>query len=145
MQAQLGNIVKSTAIDPAPMPSIEDELTTTPLMPRVVTGQQLSTPRSWRDLYQNMNSSPCSEDGAAARHHTWAAQVVFVGDRRALAAASELPPRLQQRQVGFRPEDPDRRSCLPCNQLAVVRQRLADLSALAIRSYQRTRFTRQPS
>ena len=33
-------------------------------------------------------------------------QVVFVGDRRALAATTEAPPRSQQRQVGFRLEEP---------------------------------------
>ena len=33
-------------------------------------------------------------------------QVVFVGDRTALAAAIEAPPRSQQRQVGFRLEEP---------------------------------------
>jgi len=42
-------------------------------------------------------------------------QVVFVGDRRALVAAIEAPPRSQQRQVGFRLEEPgdSRRLCLP--------------------------------
>jgi exodeoxyribonuclease V alpha subunit len=42
-------------------------------------------------------------------------QVVFVGDRRALVAAIEAPPRSQQRMVGFRLEEPgdSRRLCLP--------------------------------